>query len=101
MPGASTSLTTINSGSGLVTPIYLAQTSGWPSYGGPLVAGFDSDFFSRDPDVYSHSEADAFIMHLLTGNVKPAHGKEDDSKRMPDTPIKKLKTTHFAVERPW
>ena len=101
MPGASTSLSTINSGDGLVTPIYPSQASGWPSHGDPLVAGFDSDFFSRDPDAYSCSEADAFIMRLLTGNTKPVHGKGNGSKRMPDTPVKKLKTTHFAVERPW
>ena len=101
MPGASTSLSTINSGDGLVTPIYPSQASGWPSHGGPLVAGFDNDFFSRDPDAYSRSEADAFIMRLLTGNTKPVHGKANGTKRMPDTPVKKLKTTHFAVERPW
>jgi len=101
MPGASSSLSTINSGDGLDTPVYPSQASGWPSRDGPLVAGLDHGLFSRDPDAYSRSEADAFIMRLLTGSTKPAHGKEDGSKRMPDTPVKKLKTTHFAVERPW
>ena len=101
MPGASSSLSTINSGDDLVTPVYPGQTSGWPSRDGPLVAGLDNDLFSHDPDAYSRSEADAFIMRLLTGNTRPANGKEDGSKRMPDTPVKKLKTTHFAVERPW
>ena len=101
MPGASSSLSTINSGDGLVTPVYPSQTSGWPSRDGPLVAGLDNDFFARDLDTHSRSEADAFIMRLLAGNTKPAHGKEDGAKRMPDTPVKKMKTTHFAVERPW
>ena len=101
MPGASSSLSTINSGDGLVTPVYPSLASGWPLRDDPLVAGLDNDLFGRDPDAHSRSEADAFIMRLLTGNAKPAHGKEDGSKRMPDTPVKKLKTTHFAVERPW
>jgi mitosis inhibitor protein kinase SWE1 len=101
MPGASSSLSSINSGDGLVTPVYPSLASGWPSRDGPFVAGLDNDLFGRDPDAYSRSEADSFIMRLLTGNTKPAHGKEDGSKRMPDTPVKKLKTTHFAVERPW
>lgn len=101
MPGASSSLSTINSGDGLITPVYPGLASGWPSRDGPLVAGHDNDLFSRDPDAFCRSEADAFIMRLLTGDTKLAHGKEDGSKRMPDTPVKKLKTTHFAVERPW
>lgn len=101
MPGASSSLSTINSGDGLVTPVSPSQASGWLSRDGPFVAGLDSDLFGRDPEAYVRSEADAFIMHLLKGNTKPAYGKEDGSKRMPDTPVKKLKTTHFAVERPW
>jgi mitosis inhibitor protein kinase SWE1 len=101
MPGASSSLSTINSGDGLITPVYPTHASGWPSREGPLVAGLDNDLFGRDPDAYSRSEAEAFIMRLLTGNVIPAPGKEDGAKRMPDTPVKKMKTTHFAVERPW
>ena len=101
MPGASSSLSTINSRDGLIMPVYPSQMSGWPSREGPLVAGLDSELFGRDPDVYSHLEANAFIMRLLTGNAKPAHGKDDGTKRMPDTPVKKLKTTHFVVERPW
>ena len=40
-------------------------------------------------------------MCLLTGNTKPVHGKEDGSKRMSETPVKKFKTTSLAVERPW
>ena len=101
MPGASTSLSSINSGDGLITPVYPSQLSGWPSRHGPLVAGLDNDIFGRDTDTYSRSEADAFIMCLLTGNTKSTHGKEDGTKRMPDTPVKKMKTTHFVVERPW
>ena len=102
MPGASSSLSTMNSGDSLVTPVYPSMASGWPSRDGPpLVASHDYDLFNRDLDAYSRSEADDFIMRLLAGNTKPVHGKEDGSKRMPDTPVKKLKTTHFAVERPW
>ena len=101
VPEASSSLSTINSGDPLVTPVYPSLASGWPSRDGPLFAGLDHDVLSRDLDAYSRSEADAFIMRLLTGNTKPVHGKEDGSKRMPDTPVKKLKTTHFVVERPW
>jgi mitosis inhibitor protein kinase SWE1 len=101
MPGASSSLSTINSGDGLVTPVYPSQASGWPFRDGPLVAGLDNDLFGRDPDAYSRSEADAFIMRLLAGNANNAHGKGDSAKRMPDTPVKKVKTAHFAVERPW
>lgn len=101
MPGASSSLSTINSGDGLITPAYPSQTSGWPSHDGPLVAGLDNDLFCRDSDGYSRSEADAFIMRLLTGNPRPAHDKEEGTKRMPDTPVKKMKVTHFDVERPW
>lgn len=101
MPGASSSLSSINSGDGLITPVYPSQSSGWPSHDGPLVVGLDNDLFSCDSDTYSRSEADAFIMRLLTGNTNPVHGKEDGTKRMPDTPVKKMKTTHFVVERPW
>ena len=101
MPGASSSLSTINSGDGLITPVYPNQFSAWPFHDDPLVAGSDNDLFGRDPDAYSRSEANAFIMRLLTGSAKPAHDNEVGTKRMPDTPVKKVKMAHFAVERPW
>ena len=96
VPGAPSSLSTINSGDTLITPVYPSPTSGWPSRDGHLVTGFHPDLFSRDLDAYSRSEVDAFIMRLLTGNTKPVHGKEDGSRRMPDTPVKRLKTTPAA-----
>ena len=100
MPGASTSLSSINSGDGLIMPVYPSQLSGWLSHHGPLAAGLDNDIFGRDPDMYSRSEVDAFIMCLLAENIRSTHGKEDGTKRMPDTPVKKMKMTHFIVEWP-
>lgn len=99
-PGASTSSGAINSGDDLVTPAYPGQTSRWPSHGVPLIVCFDSDFFNQDPDVYPRSEADVYAPRSLTRNNKPVHKKGDGSKRTPDTPVKKLKATRSAVERP-
>ena len=102
MPGASSCLSTMNSGDSLVTLVYPSMASSWPSHNGPpLIASHNYNLFNRNLDTYSHSEADDFIMHLLAGNTKPVYGKEDGSKWMPDTPIKKLKMMHFTIERPW
>jgi hypothetical protein len=60
MPGASSSLSSINSGNGLITPVYPSLASGWLSRDNPLIAGLDNNLFSRDPDAHPRSEADSF-----------------------------------------
>ena len=98
VPRASTSVSTVNSGSdgeALVTPgIEPTAASGWPTVG---VYNLD-----EDEDVFtstsSERSTDAFIMRTLTAGNKSS--KTETGKRPPGTPVKKIKTSHM-MDRPW
>ncbi|KAG5652393.1 hypothetical protein H0H81_005150 [Sphagnurus paluster] len=93
MPSASTSVGSIHSDTddNLVTPSFCPDAgSGWPSV---FVSGTDDAGSNEGLDV------DAFIMRTLAAASKGAH---DGKKRVPGTPVKKVKTSHLAGgARPW
>lgn len=97
LPRASTSVSTINSGSdgeALVTPGFAPTAgSGWPTVG---VYNLDEE----DDGLFLSSErsVDAFIMRTLTAGTKSS--KDESAKRPPGTPVKKIKTSHI-LDRPW
>jgi hypothetical protein len=62
VPGASFSLSTINSGDQLVAPGHPSLESGWPLHNGPLIASLNNNLVGHDLDVYSCPESDVFIV---------------------------------------
>lgn len=97
MPKASTSVTSIFSDDGLMTPGAASEGhSDWPTtaiyddaednqhpYGLPSEAGVD---------------VDAFIIRTLAAASKGPHLLP---KRIPGTPVKKVRMSYFGNERPW
>ncbi|KAK7692978.1 hypothetical protein QCA50_004619 [Cerrena zonata] len=98
LPRASTSVSTINSGSdgeALVTPGFAPTAgSGWPTVG--VYNLDDEDYHGR----FNTGErgVDAFIMRTLTAGATSS--KEETAKRPPGTPVKRIKTSHI-MDRPW
>lgn len=90
MPQASTSVSSIYSDGDderLVTPgIAPAASSGWPQ---TRVYGAEDEHGSVDMD--------AFILRTLTSNSKAP----TETKRAPNTPVKKVKTSYLSGDRPW
>lgn len=86
VPQASTSVSSIYSdGDGLVTPgVIPYSTAQWPF--APSIAGVDMDMAHAD-------SVDVFIRRTLDA----AATAPEDTKRIPGTPVKKVKTT----ARPW
>jgi mitosis inhibitor protein kinase SWE1 len=98
VPPASTSVNSLQSDEedNLVTPGLLPDTtSGWPRV---FVTGTDDDS-GKDPLPGSREgvDVDAFIMRTLAA---ASNGPEDGKKKVPGTPVKRVKTTYFT-ERPW
>ncbi|PIL34245.1 transporter [Ganoderma sinense ZZ0214-1] len=104
MPRASTSVSTVASSFDdheLVTPgIAPSAASGWPT-----VVNLDDDHLSA-----SHSTSmgmgrgvDAFILRTLAAGGSVSTRGEAEPKRVPGTPVKKVKTAHLVggVTRPW
>ncbi|GLB37561.1 putative protein tyrosine kinase [Lyophyllum shimeji] len=93
MPPASTSVPSIHSDTedNLVTPGFGPEAgSGWPSV---FVTGTDDAESGEGLDV------DAFIMRTLAAASKGTHNVK---KKVPGTPVKKVKTTYLAGgARPW
>ncbi|KAJ7268841.1 kinase-like domain-containing protein, partial [Mycena haematopus] len=90
VPRASTSVSSIYSDEGLVTPGVEPEIgSGWPS-----VVGGEGDAFENGVDV------DAFIRRTLAAGAKATTGQ---AKKAPGTPVKKVKTSYLlgGPERPW
>ncbi|KAJ7091240.1 kinase-like domain-containing protein [Mycena epipterygia] len=87
VPRASTSVSSIYSDEDLVTPGVEPEVgSGWPS----VVMG-DTGAPEGGVDV------DAFIRRTLAAGSKgPAH-----AKKAPGTPVKRVKTSYLAGDRPW
>ncbi|EIW62905.1 uncharacterized protein TRAVEDRAFT_141457 [Trametes versicolor FP-101664 SS1] len=104
MPRASTSVSTMGSSSDdLVTPGFApSATSGWPSIN---IASHD--------DQHSHGSlgshtgisrgVDAFILKTLVAGGSVSTRGDAEPKRVPGTPVKKIKTAHLVggVQRPW
>lgn len=84
VPRASTSVSSICSdGDGLITPgIGPTSSASWPN---PAVA----------EDTQESADVDAFIMRTLSSATR----RPQDVKKVPGTPVKKVKT--MAGERPW
>ncbi|KAJ6499152.1 hypothetical protein C8R45DRAFT_981321 [Mycena sanguinolenta] len=90
VPRASTSVSSIYSDEGLVTPGVEPEVgSGWPS----VISG-EGDAFGNSVDV------DAFIQRTLAAGAKATTGQ---AKKAPGTPVKKVKTSYLlgGPERPW
>ncbi|CCM00272.1 uncharacterized protein FIBRA_02302 [Fibroporia radiculosa] len=90
MPRASTSVSTVNSEEdrALVTPVFApSPASGWPSVNVHLSS-----------DDFEDSAAAFIIRTLQAGAAKTT--QVDEQKRVPGTPVKKVKTAYLA-ERPW
>ena len=83
---------------GLVTPGVAPESgSGWPG-SAIFVRGTDDNSLrnsmdGRDAEV----NVDEFIMRTLSTASKNSEG----TKRAPDTPVKKQKTTFLGIDRPW
>ena len=98
VPAASTSANSLQSDDedSLATPgITPDAGSGWPRV---FVTGTD-DVDGKDLHLAARDgvDVDAFIMRTLAAASK---GPEDGKKKVPGTPVKRVKTAHL-VERPW
>ncbi|KAJ7496138.1 hypothetical protein B0H11DRAFT_2001986 [Mycena galericulata] len=90
MPRASTSVSSIYSDEGLVTPgIEPEDGSGWPSV-------VDGDSGGPEGDV----DVDAFIRRTLAAGAKVT-GPGAHAKKAPGTPVKRVKTSYLVGDRPW
>jgi mitosis inhibitor protein kinase SWE1 len=91
VPRASSSVSSIYSDEGLVTPgVEPEAGSGWPSV---FVQGHDE----------APVDVDAFIRRTLAAGAKAAGGTEPATKKAPGTPVKKVKTSYLVggPDRPW
>jgi len=84
---------------GLVTPgAGPSPVSGWPE----AAVVVNSFFDEMSENVVGHGESelnvDEFILRTLAAGAK---GPQEGAKKVPGTPVKKVKTTHFGGERPW
>lgn len=118
MPAASTSVSTMNSesdGEALVTPGFVpGPGSGWPGIVDLDDEDEEDELSTRSALRTNHlvesprgttlntgdRSVDAFIMRTLTAGSKPAQ-KAGGDMRPPGTPVKRLKTTHHLMDRPW
>lgn len=93
---ASTSVSSISSDvdEGLITPgITPESLSGWPSE--VFVQGSDDSVVNTKQD---RLDVDSFIMRTLEAGSK---GPGIEPKKVPGTPVKKIRTTYLTGERPW
>ncbi|KAF9049878.1 hypothetical protein BJ165DRAFT_1454518 [Panaeolus papilionaceus] len=102
VPKASSSLGSMESDAGLVTPGSAPDGfSGWPT-ATVFVKGTDGIPDPFSPHLHDHSEhsiVDAFILEALSESksLSDPHSK----KRAPGTPVKKAKISYFGNDRPW
>ena len=105
VPRASTSVSTMGSNSdseALITPGFgPGEHSGWPavvnlddSDDEGFLGGLNSDGSSAD------RSGDEFIMRYLTGGGKSSAKDHGEPKRVPGTPVKKVRTAQI-IDRPW
>ena len=82
----------------LVTPSLVpGPSSGWP---GVSIVNSNDDLYNASHLSDADDEADAFILRTLTSGNKPSADVPGEPKRVPGTPVKKVKTSHL-LERPW
>ncbi|KAJ7680475.1 hypothetical protein DFH06DRAFT_1163176 [Mycena polygramma] len=87
MPRASTSVSSIYSDEGLVTPgVEPEAGSGWPSV------------VVDDSGALEGVDVDAFIRRTLAAGAK---GTAPKAKKAPGTPVKRVKTSYIVGDRPW
>ncbi|OSD04065.1 hypothetical protein PYCCODRAFT_1365090 [Trametes coccinea BRFM310] len=102
MPRASTSVSTMGSSSDdheLVTPgIGPSPASGWPTVS---IAHHDDDHSTSSLGM--SRSVDAFILKTLAAGGSVSTRGDAEPKRVPGTPVKKVKTAHLVggVQRPW
>ncbi|KAI0356125.1 hypothetical protein OH77DRAFT_1401291 [Trametes cingulata] len=103
MPRASTSVSTMGSSSDdheLVTPgLGPSPASGWPTVN---VFNHD-DEHSLGSHMGVSRSVDAFILKTLAAGGSVSTRGDAEPKRVPGTPVKKVKTAHLVggVQRPW
>ncbi|THH21177.1 hypothetical protein EUX98_g8445 [Antrodiella citrinella] len=103
VPRASTSVSTMGSNSdseALVTPGFApGENSGWPT-----VVNLDSDDESygglRSDGLSADRSVDDFIMRYLAGGGKSSVKGQGEPKRVPGTPVKRVRTAQI-LDRPW
>ena len=94
MPKASISVTSICSDEGLKTP-GTAPESDWPTAAIYVDAGDDQHPYGLTSE--AGVDVDAFIIRTLAAASKGPHLP----KRIPGTPVKKIRMSYFGNERPW
>ncbi|KAH9855156.1 hypothetical protein C2E23DRAFT_814673 [Lenzites betulinus] len=106
MPRSSTSVSTMGSLSDdheLVTPgVGPSMASGWPTVN---IATQDDDGLtgSFGSQMGTGRSVDAFILKTLAAGASVSTRGDAEPKRVPGTPVKKVKTAHLVggVQRPW
>ncbi|KAH9892904.1 hypothetical protein C8Q73DRAFT_649457 [Cubamyces lactineus] len=106
MPRASTSVSTMGSSSDdheLVTPgLAPSASSGWPTVN---IVNHDDDHARTSLGTYAGMgrSVDAFILKTLAAGGSVSTRGDAEPKRVPGTPVKKVKTAHLVggVQRPW
>ncbi|KAJ8481685.1 hypothetical protein ONZ51_g5847 [Trametes cubensis] len=106
MPRASTSVSTMGSSSDdheLVTPgLAPSASSGWPTVN---IVNPDDDHVGSSLGTYAGMgrSVDAFILKTLAAGGSVSTRGDAEPKRVPGTPVKKVKTAHLVggVQRPW
>jgi mitosis inhibitor protein kinase SWE1 len=97
MPKASTSVTSIFSDDGLMTPGAAPEGySDWPTTAIYDDAGENQHSYGLANE--AGIDVDAFIMKTLAAASK---GPQVPPKRIPGTPVKKVRMSYFGNERPW
>ena len=97
MPTASISVTSICSNDGLVTPGAAPDGySDWPTAAIYVDAGDNQHPYGLTSD--AGVDVDAFIIKTLAAASKGPHLLP---KRIPGTPVKKVRMSYFGNERPW
>lgn len=97
--GSLSSIQSESDAEALVTPgTGPGPNSGWPSI--DVVSLDDDNFFSGHGVVDANAGVDAFILRTLAAGAKPSAPVPGEPKRVPGTPVKKIKTSHL-VDRPW
>jgi mitosis inhibitor protein kinase SWE1 len=97
MPKASISVTSICSDDGLMTPGAAPEGySGWPTAAIYVDAGDNQHPYGLASE--AGVDVDAFIIRTLAAASKGPHLLP---KRIPGTPVKKVRMSYFGNERPW
>lgn len=97
---SSTSISSVFSDNddGLVTPDVAPDSgSDWPD-ASVFIRGTDDNGRTVRGSLESGVDVDAFIMSTL---ASAANGPHEGTKKVPGTPVKKVRTTYLGGDRPW